>query len=100
MTGEGRPVAYTALKKGTPVTSLSGHAFGTLDRVLDDGKGGILHGIAVATGQGLRFVGRDSIERMTTAQIRCSLTDEQVRELSPAPSGWPARTWPRFARRA
>lgn len=100
MNDEGQPVAYTALRKGTPVTSLSGHAFGTLDRVLDDGKGDILHGIAVATGQGLRFVARDSIERMTTARISCSLTDAQVRELPPAPSGRPARTWPRFARGA
>ena len=32
MNEEGRPVAYTALARGTPVTSQSGRAFGTLDR--------------------------------------------------------------------
>jgi hypothetical protein len=100
MNDEGQPVAYTALTKGTPVTSQSGRAFGTLDRVLDDGKGDILHGIAVTTERGPKFVARDSIERMTTAQIRCSLTDEQVHELPSAPSDRRVRTWPRFARRA
>jgi hypothetical protein len=87
---EGRPVAYTALERGTPVISRSGHAFGTLDRVLDDGKGSILHGIIVRTGHGPRFVARDSIEQMTTTQIHCSLTDEQTRNLPHAPSGRPA----------
>jgi hypothetical protein len=96
---EFRPVAYTALERGTPVTSKRGHTFGTLDRVLDDGKGNILHGIVVTTDRGLRFVARDSIELMTTRQIRCSLTDEQVGELPPAPSGRGIRTRPWFARR-
>ncbi|APX00547.1 hypothetical protein BWQ92_01365 [Arthrobacter sp. QXT-31] len=84
---EGRPVAYTALGRGTPVVSRSGRAFGTLDRVLDDDKGLILHGIIVRTGQGPRFVARDSIERMTTTHVYCSLTDEQTRNLPQAPSG-------------
>ena len=85
MSGDGRPVAFTALKKGTPVTSQSGRRFGRVDRVLDDSKGNILHGIVVATRAGNRFVGRDCIEGMTTAQVRCSLTDEQVSALPEAP---------------
>lgn len=85
MNDEARPVAYTAVEKGTPVTSQSGQTFGTLERVLDDDKGNILHGIVVKTGRGLRFVARDSIELMTTRQIRCLLTDEQAGELPPAP---------------
>jgi hypothetical protein len=96
---EGRPVAHTALKKGTPAISRSGRAFGTLDRVLDD-NGDILHGIVVRTGAGLRFVARDCIERMTTTQIRCFLTDEEVSELPPAPSARRIRTRTWFARGA
>lgn len=98
MNEEGRPVAYTALARGTPVTSQSGRAFGTLDRVVDD-KGEIFHGIVVMTGAGPKFVPRDSIERMTTSQIRCALTDEQTRKLPQAPTERSLRSrW--FARRA
>lgn len=100
MNDDFRPVAYTALERGTPVTSQSGRAFGTLERVLDDGRGNILHGIVVATGRGPRVVGRDSIELMTTRQIRCSLTDEQVSELPLAPSVRRSRPRPWFARGA
>src|SRR5690349_6248137 len=83
---EGRPVAYTALEKGTPVLSGSGRMIGTLDRVLGDDKGFILHGIVIKTGHGHRFVARDAIERMTTTGIHCALTDEQARDLPQAPS--------------
>lgn len=99
MNDEARPVAYTALEKGTPVASQSGQTFGTLERVLDDGKGNILHGIVVKTGRGLRFVARESIELMTTRQIRCSLTNEQARELPPVPSGGRMKTRPWLRRR-
>lgn len=93
-------MAYTALAKGTPVTSQSGSRFGTVDQVLDDPKCGILHGIVVATAKGPRFVARDCIERITTAQVICSLTDEQVNDLPPAPLPQHFKTRPRFLRRA
>jgi hypothetical protein len=98
--GEGRPVAYTALEKGTPVISQSGLRFGTLDRVLDDSRGNILHGIVVATRAGRRFVARDCIEAMTTTQIRCSLSGEQVNALPEVPSRPGSRRKPWPARRA
>ena len=97
MEDEGRPVAYTALRKGMPVVSGSGRKFGVLDRVLDD-HGEILHGIAVTTAAGARFVARDCIDRMTTTQIRCSLTDQQVNELPPAPGVRNHRTRRWFSR--
>jgi hypothetical protein len=90
---EGVPVAYSALRKGVPVRSRSGRRFGTLESVLDDPKGGILHGIVVATGAGPRFVARDDIERMTTTQVTCSLTDEQAGALRPAPGAGAGRRW-------
>lgn len=91
VTEDGRPVAYSALEKGVPVISQSGRRFGTVDRVLDDSKGDILHGIVVATGAGPRFVARDYIERITTTQVKCSLTDEQVSELPEASGPAPGR---------
>ncbi|WP_395400784.1 hypothetical protein ACHMXB_18540 [Arthrobacter sp. UC242_113] len=65
--------------------------------MLDD-HGDILHGILVSTATGLRFVARDNIERMTTTQIRCSLTDEQIKELPPPPPAVQSRTRPWFTR--
>lgn len=66
------------------MSSQSGRRFGTLEGVLDDPQADILHGIVVATGEGLRFVARDDIERMTTAEVTCSLTDEQASSLPEA----------------
>ena len=98
MTEDGTPVAYTVLRKGTPVTSLSGRRFGTVDRVIYDSKGDILHGIIIATAAGRRVVARDCIERMTTRQVRCSLSDEQVGALPPAPPGRRLKTKPWLVR--
>ncbi len=100
MIDDGTPVAYTALVKGTPVTSQSGSRFGTVDQVLDDPKCGIFHGIVVATTKGPRLVARGSIERITTAHVICSLTDQQVNDLPPAPPPQAVKTRSRFLRRA
>lgn len=90
--GEGRPIAYTALTKRTPVISRSGRRFGAVHQVVDDPAGNILHGIIVATKEGRRFVGRDLILKMTTTQVQCSLSDEDVDALPPV-----RRTRRRFA---
>lgn len=84
VSGEGTPIAYTALTKGTPVISRSGRRFGAVQQVVDDPAGSILHGIVVATREGQRFVGRDQILRMTTTQVQCSLSDDDIDALPPA----------------
>ncbi len=94
VSGEGTPIAYTALRKGTPVLSASGLRFGAVDKVLDDATGSILHGIVVTTKEGRRFVARDSIVRMTTTQVQCSISDNEVGTLPPA-----VRRRPRFVLR-
>ncbi len=86
-------MAYSALRKGVPVRSRSGRRFGTLESVLEDPPCGILHGIVVATGAGLRFVAREDIERMTTTQVTCSLSDGEVGALRPAPGAAAGRRW-------
>lgn len=91
MRGEGTPIAYMALTKGTPVISVSGRRFGEVDKVVDDAAGSILHGIVVKTREGRRFVARNSIIRMTTTQVQCSISDEEVTALPPV-----GRRGPRF----
>lgn|SRR5690242_16510035 len=77
------PIAYSALPKGTPVVSASGTQFGVVEHVLEIPAEDLFDGIVVSTTEGLRFVDRDQIDDITTAQVRCVLTDEQAQILSP-----------------
>ena len=79
---------YLALENGTPVTGSSGVEFGTVVHVLEIPQLDEFDGIVVGTEHGHRFVDRDQIEEITTASVRCHLTDEQVAAL-PAPDGPP-----------
>jgi hypothetical protein len=83
---EGRPISYMALSVGTPVLSLTGSEFGTVEHVLQIPEDDLFDGIAVKTKHGLRFVDRDQITDITTTLVRSSLTDEQAANL-PAPKG-------------
>ena len=80
------PIAYSALGKGVPLLAQSGKQFGTVEHVLQVPEEDLFDGIVVATSDGLRFVDRDQIGEITTAYVRCTLTDEQAAAL-PAPSG-------------
>lgn len=91
MADEATPIAYTGLHKGTPMLSRSGRRFGTVEHVLEIPEEDLFDGIVTATDHGLRFVDRDQIGEITTAWVRCDLTDEQVAEL-PAPEGNPVYT--------
>ncbi len=84
----GEPISYLALENGTPVTGSSGVEFGTVVHVLQIPQLDEFDGIVVGTEHGHRFVDRDQIEEITTASVRCHLTDEQVAAL-PAPDGPP-----------
>jgi hypothetical protein len=85
---DAQPIAYSVLGKGVPLLSASGQQFGTVEHVLQVPEEDLFDGIVVATSGGLRFVDRDQISEITTAYVRCTLTDEQVAQL-PAPSGSP-----------
>jgi hypothetical protein len=82
---EERPVAYTAVDRGTPVFLGSGERLGTVEQVLEDPKGGIFLGLLVATRHASKFVARDRIERMTTTKIECALTADEASALPDAP---------------
>jgi hypothetical protein len=83
---DAEPIAYSALDKGVPVLAQSGNQFGTVEHVLQIPEEDLFDGIVVATSAGLRFVDRDQINEITTAYVRCLLSDEQAAAL-PAPSG-------------
>jgi hypothetical protein len=80
------PIAYSALGKGVPLLTQSGQQFGTVEHVLQVPEEDLFDGIVVATSGGLRFVDRDQIGEITTAYVRCNLTDEEAAAL-PGPSG-------------
>jgi len=80
------PIAYSALGKGVPVLAQSEQQFGTVEHVLQIPEEDLFDGIVVATSDGLRFVDRDQVGEITTAHVRCTLTDQQAAAL-PEPSG-------------
>lgn len=88
MTDEATPIAYTGLAKGTPMLTRSGRRFGTVEHVLQVPEEDLFDGIVTATERGLRFVDADQISEITTAWVRCDLTDAQAGEL-PAPDSPP-----------
>ena len=83
---EGEPISYLALEVGTPVVSETGNSFGTVKHVLQVPELDLFDGIVVTTAKGLRFVTRDQIADITTARVRCALSDEQAAAL-PEPHG-------------
>lgn len=87
MTDDGIPIAYSALQKGVPVVSASGREFGKVEHVLEIPAEDLFDGIVVTTDAGLKFVDRDQIELITTARVRCVLTDEEAAALEPPTGG-------------
>jgi hypothetical protein len=83
---DGTPVSYQALAKGTPMLNRAGESFGTVEHVLQVPELDLFDGVVVRTGHGLRFVDRDAISAITTTQVRCDLSADDVENL-PRPDG-------------
>ena len=84
---EGRPISYEALEPGTPVLSSSGQPFGTVEHVLQVPELDLFDGLAVKSHHhGHRFVDRDQVVDITTAEVTTTVADDQVDSL-PAPNG-------------
>lgn len=84
--GTGHPIAYTALKPGTPVETSDGQAFAAVQTVLVDEKVSVFDGIVVETPQGPRFVDADLIGTIYTTHVCTTLSAEQTVDL-PLPEG-------------
>jgi hypothetical protein len=80
------PIAYTALKKGTPVFSASGTEFGKVEHVLADDSLDLFDGLAIKDAEGFRFVDATQVASITTAAVRTTIADDQVHSL-PQPDG-------------
>ena len=80
------PIAYTALEKGAPVSTAAGEEFGTVEHVLQDASLDLFDGLAVRTGNGLRFVDANQVASITTDGVTTSLDESQVASL-PEPDG-------------
>lgn len=91
MTDDETPIAYTAARPGLRVRTSAGRDLGVLEKVLADATEDIFHGIVVRTPQGRRFVARDHVERFTTVEVLCRLTDAEMDRL---PEPTPAQDTP------
>jgi hypothetical protein len=81
-------VSYQAAVKGSPVLSAAGHEIGKLEHVLEVPQLDLFDGIVIHTHNGLRFVGPDSVEKITRSYLKCSLSDAEAAALTP-PDGPP-----------
>ena len=77
------PIAYTALRAGTPVQTSDGHAFATVQAVLVDEKVSVFDGITVQTSDGIRFVDADQVGSIYSTYVRTTLSAEQAADLPP-----------------
>ncbi|MDX6233311.1 MAG: hypothetical protein QOH68_2326, partial [Nocardioidaceae bacterium] len=82
------PISYTVLAVHTPMLTSSGKQFGTVEHVLQVPDLDLFDGIVVSTPDGVRFVDRDQVDRITKEAVHCALTDAQAAELA-APDGAP-----------
>ena len=85
---EEHDIAYTAVGQGTQVQSSDGTVVGTVERVLDIPDLDLFDGIVIETSQGVRFVDRDHIARITNQAVYCAFTADEAAAL-PVPDGAP-----------
>ena len=80
------PIAYTALRPGTPVQTSEGYRFATVQAVLVDEKVSVFDGVVVETSEGTRFVDADHIGSIYSTYVCTTLSAEQATHL-PLPDG-------------
>ncbi|HEX4191150.1 MAG TPA: hypothetical protein VHZ06_09160 [Marmoricola sp.] len=74
MTEASEPIAYTALRHGTPVQTNDGHTFGKVETVLVVEEVDVFDGIVVATDYGIRFVDADDVGAIFTTHVETTLS--------------------------
>jgi hypothetical protein len=81
MSDESQPIAYTALRRGTPVQSSDGQSFGSVETVLVVEEVDVFDGIVVGTEGGVRFVDAAQVTAIFTSHVVTTLTLEEAAEL-------------------
>jgi hypothetical protein len=81
MVDEPEPIAYTALRPGTPVHTHEGREFGIVQAVLVVEDMDLFDGIVVTTPAGKRFVDADHVGQIFTTYVLTRLSAEQAEQL-------------------
>ena len=88
MIDDGHAVHYSEIVRGTPVYGADEAEIGTVDRVLDNYREGILDGFVIRIpGVGLRFVDAPEVARTAERAVTLTITGSEARQLPPPPSG-------------
>ena len=88
MDDDSDPIAYTALRPGTPVMSSEGQEFGTVETVLVVEEVAVFDGIVVRTAEGIRFVDADKVAAIFTSHVKTALSADEAARL-PLPNQTP-----------
>jgi hypothetical protein len=88
---DGHAIAYTALKRGTPVRSSDGVQVGTVRRAQGTGREHIFDGIVMDTKEGKRFVDAPEVARIAERAVTLTITAAEAAELPPPGGGMRAR---------
>jgi uncharacterized protein YrrD len=85
MADEDRPIAWPALKEGTPVHDSSGAEVGKVGRVVADQQQDIFSGITVSSGifSTERFVPADLVGRITESSVELNVGADEAEQLEP-----------------
>ncbi|CAN5609766.1 hypothetical protein BH20ACT21_BH20ACT21_01160 [soil metagenome] len=85
MADEDRPIAWPALKEGTPVHDSTGAEIGKVGRVVADKEKDIFSGITVTSGilSTERFAPADFVGRITETSVELILEAAEAERLEP-----------------
>jgi uncharacterized protein YrrD len=89
MEDRGAPIAYLALRQGTPVCASGGEQVGTVAHVLADADADIFDGLVIDTEKGHRFVDASHVEALHERGVMLGLDAAGAARL-PEPSENPA----------
>jgi hypothetical protein len=88
MIDDGQAVHYMEIRRGTPVYCSDEVEIGTVDRVLDNYREGILDGFVIRIhGLGLRFVDAPEVARTAERAVTLTISSSEAQELPPPPKG-------------
>ncbi len=85
MTDQARPIAWLALKEGTPVHDSSGAEIGKVGTVVGDEQKDIFSGITVTSGifTRERFAPAEIVGRITESSVELNLGGDEADRLKP-----------------
>lgn len=85
MADEDRPIAWPALKEGTPVYDSTGAELGKVGRVVADQQQDIFSGITVTSGifSTERFAPAEIVGRITETTVELNLGADEAERLEP-----------------